>query len=214
MGKIKTVFDEAVSSPQEKKCDIRDIGCGNANCKDCDTKTLAKESGVSSPQEKKCINHGMGRTICNKNTCDGVPFEHTSHCIVCKEAIPNDVENSNIQKCEHPQFWKDGNPPECWNCGKSKLDHVDFKEIVSSPSWETREREAFANWLNEPSVMPRSEIELENYLISRISVVREEIAIAIESLPDTSLERESDEYDLGLKNMKKVAAQIARGSTK
>ena len=204
MGKIKTVFDEAVSSPQEKKCDIRDIGCGNANCKDCDTKTLAKESGVSSPQEKKCINHGMGRTICNKNTCDGVPFEHTSHCIVCKEAIPNDVENSNLQKfksspfCSHNTNGRDMNKP----CSIA----------VSSPSWETREREM---WMKICREHPTEENEaIASYWLGRISAVRESIAVAIESLPDTKPERESDEYDLGLKNMKKVAAQIARGSTK
>lgn len=36
---------------------------------------------------KNCMNHSMGRIICDKDTCDGVPFEHVAHCIDCKEAI-------------------------------------------------------------------------------------------------------------------------------
>ena len=65
------------------------------NHKNC----LKCKHGTTEACKKECMNHGMGRTLCDKNTCDGVPFEHTSHCIDCKQAIPNDVKNSTLQKC-------------------------------------------------------------------------------------------------------------------
>ena len=69
-------------------------------------------------------------------------MKQISKCCQAKVKVVGDDEGTNFYQCQackqgcdilaeekecHHQFWKDGNPPQCFNCGKTKEEIYEAK---------------------------------------------------------------------------------------